>query len=64
MTSSVSSASEQPQQPDPQPRSRSVSVEEAPAPASRKKSVASSIAEDDGMVFRKQVTIVQGCAKV
>jgi len=48
VTSSVSSASEQPQQPDPQPRSRSVSVEEAPAPASRKKSVASSIAEDDG----------------
>jgi len=44
---SVSSASEQPQQPDPQPRSRSVSVEEAPAPASRKKSVASSIAEND-----------------
>jgi len=38
----------QPQkQPDPQPRSRSVSVEEGPAPASRKKSVASSIAEND-----------------
>merc|ERR1712223_1419205 len=47
MGTSVSSASEQPQQPDPQPRSRSVSVEEAPAPASRKKSVASSIAEND-----------------
>ena len=47
MTSESSASAEQPQQPDPQPRSRSVSVEEAPAPASRKKSVASSIAEND-----------------